>query len=185
MSDPSTEPVTPVEPVVPPAAAPDDSASTIGTLDDALKVITQLRNENASKRVKSKELEEKAQKWEEYVQSQKTELERLTESKTALEKENATLKLSQVRDRVAAEEKVPPELVEFVTGADEQEMRDKAKKLAGVAPTGSTTTAVTKTTDFFAGRRGAPVAESAEGLNSFFEKLWRDSNETSKQTFTS
>ena len=81
-----------VTPEVTPEKPQDESkGSSITSLEDALKVINDLRAENAAKRIKTKEVEEKATKWEEYVQSQKTELERLTESKTALEKQLADL----------------------------------------------------------------------------------------------
>ncbi len=150
----------------------DDKPSTITSLDDALKVIDKLRSENAAKRVKTKEVEDKAAKWEEYVQSQKTELERLTESNVNLSKENAELKVGALRDRIAKEEGVAPDLFEFLVGTDEQTLRANAKKLAAVKKQGSQTTAV----DFYAGQRGAPVAKPAEGLNDYFTQLWHESN---------
>jgi len=156
----------------------EDKTSTITSLEDALKVIDKLRNENAAKRVKAKEIEDKATKWEEYVQSQKTELEQLTESKAALEKELETLRVNGLRDKVAKEEKVPDELLEFLVGTDEQTLRAMAKKLAAVKPQGSTTTAV----DFYAGQRGTPVAKPAEGLNDFFTQLWHESDGKSSKT---
>ena len=165
-----------VEPTVIPAEA--DKPSTITSLDDALKVIDKLRNENAAKRIKTKEIEDKAVKWEEYVASQKTELERLTESKAELERENETLKATYLRDKVAKEEGVPEDLLEFLTGTDEQTLRVNAKKLASVKPKGSETTAV----DFYAGQRGAPVSKPADGLNEFFTQMWKESDERGSKT---
>jgi hypothetical protein len=169
-----------VTPEVTPEKPQDESkGSSITSLDDALKVINDLRAENAAKRVKAKEVEEKAAKWEEYVQSQKTELERLTESKTALEKQLADLQANQLRDLIAKEVGVPEELIEFLTGADEQTLRANAKKLASVKQ-GSETTAGKGKTDFFAGQRGTPVSKPAEGLNEFFKQMWKESEENSR-----
>jgi len=167
-------------PEVTPEKPQDESkGSSITSLDDALKVINDLRAENAAKRVKAKEVEEKAAKWEEHVQSQKTELERLTESKTALEKQLADLQANQLRDLIAREVGVPEELIEFLTGSDEQTLRANAKKLASVKQ-GSENTG--KRTDFFAGQRGTPVSKPAEGLNEFFKQMWKDSEENSRTT---
>lgn len=177
-----SQPNEPVTPEVTPEKPQDESkSSSITSLDDALKVINDLRAENAAKRVKAKEVEEKAAKWEEYVQSQKTELERLTESKTALEKQLAELQANQLRDLIAKEVGVPEELVEFLTGSDEQTLRANAKKLASVKPQGSANTNAPKT-DFFAGQRGTPVAAKPEGLNEFFKQMWKDSDENSRKT---
>lgn len=176
MSD-QNEQVTPE--VTPEKPQGEGKTSSITSLDDALKVIEDLRSENAAKRVKAKEVEEKAAKWEEYVQSQKTELERLTESKTALEKQLAELQANQLRDLIAKEVGVPEELIEFLTGSDEQTLRANAKKLASVKPQGSTTTAKT---DFFAGQRGTPVSAKPEGLNEFFKQMWKDADKNSGKT---
>lgn len=170
-----------VTPEVTPEKPQEESkGSSITSLEDALKVINDLRAENAAKRVKTKEVEEKASKWEEYVQSQKTELERLTESKTALEKQLADLQANQLRDLIAKEVGVPEELIEFLTGSDEQTLRANAKKLASVKS--GSENAGTKRTDFFAGQRGTPVNKPAEGLNEFFKKMWKDSEENSRTT---
>lgn len=169
-----------ITPEVTPEPQGESKGSSITSLDDALKVINDLRSENAAKRVKAKEIEEKAAKWEEYVQSQKTELERLTESKTALEKQLADLQANQLRDQVAKEVGVPEELIEFLTGSDEQTLRANAKKLASVKQ-GSSNTSAPKT-DFFAGQRGTPVSKPTEGLNDFFTKMWREADENSRKT---
>lgn len=160
-------------------ATDDKPAGGITSLDDALKVIEKLRNENAAKRVKNKEIEDKAAKWEEYVQSQKTELEKLTESNAALSRENGELKLHSLKLKVAEEEKVAPELFEFLQGADEQTLRANAKKLAKVKQHGSQTTAV----DFFAGQRGAPVpVAQGQDSNEYFRQLWHEADQKSRRT---
>ena len=169
-----TPEVTETAPVV------EEKSSTITSLDDALKVINKLNNENASRRIKAKEIEDKAKKWEEYVESQKTELEKLTESNATLAKENEALKVGSLRERIAQEEKVPADLMEFLSGDDEQTLRAAAKKLASVKPPGTQTTAV----DFYAGQRGIPVAApNKEGLNEFFTRLWKENNENGKTRF--
>lgn len=163
-------------------APEEDNPSTITDLTVALKEIEKLRKENAAKRVKSNEIAEKATKWEEYVQSQKTELEKLAESNTSLTRENETLRLTHLKEKIATEEKVPSNLVKFLDGADEAELRANAKELASAPGPQTTATNV----DFFSGQRGAPVTPEAEGLNGWFNELWRESEEKSGKTkFTS
>lgn len=156
-----------------------NTGNSIGSLDDALKVIESLRKENAAKRVKAREVEEKAKKWEEYVDSQKTELEKLTESKAALEKENQELKIGSLRSKVASEEGVPTNLVQFLTASDEAGLREQAKALASAKPKEPG-----KQADFFAGQRGTELKPTPKGLNDFFAEMWREADQKSqKRTF--
>lgn len=157
----------------------EDKPSGIDNLDDALKVIESLRKENAAKRVKTKDVEDKAKRWEEYVESQKTEMEKLTESNATLSKENDDLKFSITRDKIAREEGVPEDLLEFLVGTDENTLRAKAKKLAASA--GSKDSGEGKQ-DFFAGQRGKPVTPVTEGLNDWFTQMWRDVDAKNSRT---
>ncbi len=138
------------------------------SLEDALKVIKDLRREAAGRRVKGKELEEKASKWEEYVASQKTELEKLQEENALLKTTAEATKVEALRARIIAEFKLDPSDAEFLKGS-ETEMKALAAKLAEKAKNGASTT-----TDFYAGQRGGQVAPAAENLNDWFTKMWND-----------
>ncbi len=138
------------------------------SLEDAQKVIKDLRREAAGRRVKGKELEEKANKWEEHVQSQKTELEKLTEENALLKQSLEVEKVEKLRASILAEYKLDASDAEFLKGS-EAEMKALAAKLAEKAKNGATTT-----TDFYAGQRGGQVAPAAENLNDWFNQMWHD-----------
>src|SRR5690606_3995938 len=107
------------------------SSSTLPDDPEILKrEIAKLRRENAAKRTKNREVEEAAKKWQEYVDSQKTEMEKLQDQLSALREENLRFKLEREQNRLAREYGVDPDLVEFIVGADLDEMEEKAKKLA-------------------------------------------------------
>ncbi len=111
----------------------DESGSDSGLPDDP-KVLKQevekLRRENAARRVKSKEIEEAAQKWQEHLDAQKTEAEKMQEQLEGLRQENQKLQRQQMQRDVAKEYGVDDDLVEFIDGADLDEMKQKAEKLA-------------------------------------------------------
>lgn len=143
-------------------SATDDALSP----EDAKKLIKELRKEAASRRIKGKESEEKAAKWEEYVQSQKTELEKLQEENKLLRDTAEADKVEKLRNRIIAEFKLDPSDAEFLTGS-EKEMKALAAKLAEKAGQGQTTT-----TDFYAGQRGGNVSPKADNLNDWFTQQW-------------
>lgn len=156
---------TPVEPTE--GAQEGAQGSTIDSLEVALKEIEKLRRENAAKRVKANEVEANAKKWEEHVQSQKTELERLTESKLQAEAEAARLRVDNLRNKVAIETKLNPELLEFLVGDNEDELRAKAKKLVETVGDKGTTP------DFYAGQRGTPVPPKPATTQDWFAEFWK------------
>lgn len=146
--------------------------SSIGDLETALKEIEKLRKENAAKRVKNKETESELEEFRKWKDSQKTELERLQEAKEAAEKELVKLRREGLRNSIGAEFKLDPDLYEFITGADEEEMRARAEKLAGKVKLPEA--AGPQST--YAGNRGTYVAGSNKrslgGL--FLEELAKD-----------
>lgn len=92
--------------------------------------IAKLRKENAAKRTKNKEIEEAAKKWQEHLDSQKSEMEKLEDQLNLLKGENKKLTLAQKQRDLAKEYGVDPDLEEFIVGDDLDEMTEKAKKLA-------------------------------------------------------
>ena len=142
------------------------TSSTIDNLEDALKELDKVRREAAGRRVKNKEAEEKAKLWEEHVQAQKTDLEKLTENVSALQSENARLKHEQLREKVARDSKLDPEDFEFLIGDTEDELKAKAEKLNSRRGK--------QTADFYAGQRGTRVdATKEETADEWFMKEWR------------
>lgn len=142
--------------------------SQIDNLEDALKVINQLRDENAAKRVANKakdtEMEEKAAKWQAHLDSQKTELQLLQERNVKLEETLAEKTRLQLQRDVAKSVGLDEDLVEFITGSDETEMRAKAEKLAGRVP-------MAPPLDLKAGERGGPVVPKRTSGGEFLLSL--------------
>lgn len=97
---------------------------------ELLKEIQKLRRENAKRRTDSKKLEEEAAEWRKYQESQKTELERLTDRNKELEGALSTYQLEKLQAKIAREQGVDPDLADLITGADEDEMVERAKRLA-------------------------------------------------------
>lgn len=152
----------------------------IDNLDDAIKEIQKLRREAAGRRVKNKELEEAAHKWQEHLDSQKTELEKLTERANAAEKEAADMRAEALRAKILAEFSIDPDLSDLLVGETEDELKAKAKKLSELKGKSSG-----KRPDFFAGQRGQAVAPAADDLNSWFKQLWKDVDSKSTRTSSS
>lgn len=142
------------------------------TPEQLKKELTKVRREAAAKRVKNVELEDKAKKYDEYVQSQKTEMERLSDEKEALAKEVAKLKgkdaTAALRSKVAKKYKLDADLAGMLNG-DEAEMDAQAKTLADRFKTNTST-------DFYAGRRGTPVEVTADTAQEWFAAAWKESD---------
>lgn len=81
------------------------------------------------------DLKAKATEFDKLAEAQKTELQRAQEraeaaEKTALEKDSELLRLS-----VIAKHSIPTDYQEFLTGATEEELEEKAKKILTLIPT--------------------------------------------------
>jgi hypothetical protein len=164
--------------------APKQEESTESKLEDLEKdelvaYAKKLRREAASKRVKNSELEKAAEKWKEYEESQKTELQKLTERTTKAEDDAKKAAKDALRERVLRKFKIDEELEDLLVGETEEELTAKAEKLASVKGKGEK-----KAPDFFAGQRGKAVEEKAENLNDFFLQMWKDADAaTQKRSF--
>lgn len=104
--------------------------ATLDEIDDpkTLKqMVKKLRGENAKARTEKQQLKTQAEKWAEYEESQKTELEKL-QTRLAAAEERATQK---AREAILRQHGIDPDddLAEFITGTEE-EMEKKAEKLA-------------------------------------------------------
>lgn len=156
-----------------------ENESTITTLEEALKELKKVRTEAASRRVKGKEAEEKAKLWEDHVNSQKSELERLTDENTKLRKDVDDEKVKTLKATIVAEFGLSKEDAELLTGS-EKEMKALAARLANASGNAG------GKPDFYAGQRGKGPAPKPANLNEWFNQLWKETEENStKRKFTS
>lgn len=136
-----------------------DSDSSITDLETALKELEKVRRESARRRIKEKENEAAAKKWQEHLDSQKTEMERMTERQAELEAELSALRTEKLQRDIAAEVGLDPEMAEFIRGESESEMRESAQKLADKFSVSSPS----METGLLAGSRGEPVKPRQSG----------------------
>lgn len=115
-----TEPDPTTPPAAPPAPEPDD-------LGDAGKKA--LAAERTAKRAAEKRAAELEAKVKEFEDASKTEAEKAAARAEAAEKALAEVTAKAARLQVAAEVGVPADLVEFLTGSDEESLRAQAEKL--------------------------------------------------------
>ena len=148
--------------------APETQEPTSSTLshEDALKELAKVRSEAAARRVANKELEEKAKKWAEYEESQKSELQKLQDSLAEKERKLAEKDQEVLREKIAREFNVSDEDLDLLVG-DEASMKRLAAKL------GKQTTDTGKPADLLAGNRGKPVGTSKDtfSMESFIRGL--------------
>lgn len=126
--------------------------------------LKRVRNEAASRRIELKELKTKADKWEEYQQSQKTELERLQETLAAREKALADYEFEKTKRSVAKEFELDDEDIDLLTGSDEDSIRKQAERLKARLGKAQPTS---RPADLLAGSRGNPVGGGSSTTNNF------------------
>ena len=136
MSDPTTtsEP-TPTDPVFQPpdpaqskADSPGASAPSETAVDDGmdLEATRKLRSEARNLRARLKEAEEKARRFDEIEESNKTEAQKQAEQLDKLRQENERLQSQMLKAQVAADKGVPAELL---SGTTEDELVASAERL--------------------------------------------------------
>lgn len=126
------------------------------TPEELIAHIRELRSENAKARTEKNELKTAAERWAEYEESQKTELQKAQERAAKLESELSVAQRERLQNKVGKAAGVDPDLWDRIKGDSEDEMLEDAQKLAGKAPAKS----VLGTTDVFAGKRGEPIGSS-------------------------
>jgi len=164
MSQPNAEPV-----VTEPQNEPANEPTTTSTLshEDALKELAKVRAEAADRRIKNRELEDKAKKWQEYEDSQKTELEKLQAAVAERDKRLADKELEVTRSKIAREFNVAEEDVDLLVG-DEANMKRLAERIG--KPKDSE--APKRPVDLLAGNRGTSVTgkTSSFSMDDFIRK---------------
>lgn len=137
------EPVSPDSALTPsPAAAVEDDDAPLGEAGQKAyyaekerrrKLAASLDAANA----KLRELEAAQAKLREYEDRDKTEAERLAARLAEAEQEAQSARSEALRLRIASETGVPADLLEFITGTDEETARQQAEKLmAATKPAG-------------------------------------------------
>ena len=94
--------------------------------EDYMAEIKKLRQESAKYRTERNQLREAADKWTEYEQSQKTELERLQEANAAYEKQLQEATVKNTRFEVAQEYGIPQAQMMLLTGGNREDMEAQA-----------------------------------------------------------
>lgn len=147
--------------------------TSLNDVESLQKELAKVRAEAAKNRVEGRDvktLEADARKWQEHVENQKSELERLQSSYESMKAELEKRDYLEMQRMIGTEAGIDPDLFEFVTGSSEDEMRSKAKKLAEKA----TPIPARSPDDLLAGTRGRPVVPAASAGGKFLESLARD-----------
>jgi tRNA/tmRNA/rRNA uracil-C5-methylase (TrmA/RlmC/RlmD family) len=133
--------------------------------EDLQNELKKVRAEAASRRIANRELEEKAKRWEEYEESQKTELQKLQEALAERDKALANLSLEKEKQSLIKEFGLEDDDIDLLTGADVDTNRKIAEKLKAKAEKFNKNTSSSRPADLLAGNRGTPVG-SANDTNS-------------------
>ena len=136
----------------------------ITSLDDALAELKRVRAEAASRRIANRELEEKAKRWEEYEESQKTELQKLQDTLAAKEAALKDYELEKEKRGLIKEFGLEDDDIDLLTGSDVESNRNIAEKLKAKNEKIKNSSS-SRPADLLAGNRGAPVG-SANDTNS-------------------
>ncbi|MFC4335206.1 hypothetical protein [Salininema proteolyticum] len=129
---PDTRPSTESTPTEPDSAPEPDTEPDNGELGEAgLKALQAERDERKALQRKLRELEPLAEKAREFEESQKSEMEKLSERLQAAERDAETARSEALRYQVASRHGVGDEDAKlFLTGADEELLQKQAKRLA-------------------------------------------------------
>lgn len=121
--------------------------------------LKKVRQEAASRRIELKEAKRKAEDWDKYQESQKTELQKLQDQLAEKDKAIAEKQTDLLRSTVAREYNVADEDLDLLVG-DEDNMKRLAARLGNQTPQGGNAPA-----DLLAGARGKPVGSAADNFS--------------------
>lgn len=140
------------------------------TLEQAHAELKKVRQEAASRRIELKAFKDKADQWDQYTESQKTELQKLQDQLADKDKAIAAKELEVTRANIAKEFNVEDDDLDLLVG-DEENMKRLARRL-GKSETPGTATPKSPA-DLFGGNRGKPVGDSGGtfSMNDFIRGL--------------
>jgi 23S rRNA pseudoU1915 N3-methylase RlmH len=140
---------------VPPGESTENNQTPEGTdnlTPEQLRAeLSKVRKEAADRRIKLRDAEEKAKKWSEYEESQKTELQKLQEAVAERDKKLAEKETDVLRAKIARKHNVSDEDLDLLVG-DEANMERLAVRLGKSQEPGKNAP-----TDLLGGPRGTPV----------------------------
>lgn len=113
--------------------------------------LSKVRKEAAARRVSERELKAQADKWKEYEESQKSELQKLQDAVAERDKKLAEREADVLRAKIARKHNVSDDDLDLLVG-DEANMERLAKRLGKSEEQGNRSPA-----DLLAGNRGTPV----------------------------
>jgi hypothetical protein len=93
-----------------------------------------LAAERAAKKAAEKQLSELQKRLQEFEDRDKTEAQKLAERAAAAEQERDALRLTAMRQRIALEKGLPPQLADRLKGSTEEEMSSDADALLELVP---------------------------------------------------
>jgi predicted ribosome quality control (RQC) complex YloA/Tae2 family protein len=166
----------PGQEVTPPAGGENNPnpESTL-THDQALAELAKVRREAAERRVKTRELEEQAKKWQEYEESQKTELQKLQDQLAERDRKLAETAREKTIASLARKYNLEDDDLEFLTGSDEATLETQAEKLANKLGRNQESQGNRRPADLLAGNRGAPVGSANNGNTFSMDEFIRGS----------
>ena len=140
--------------------------------DELEAELRKVRNEAAQRRITNRELEENAQRWKQYEDSQKTELQKLQDDLAEKDKKLSTYQLQETRSDVAKEFGLDSEDADLLTGSDEATIRKQAERLK--ARLGTTKTETPRPADLLAGNRGTPIGgNNVDAVDNMIRRMAR------------
>lgn len=141
--------------------------------EDLQAELKRVRQEAASRRIANRELEEKAKRWEEYEESQKTELQKLQEALAQKEKDLANYALEKEKRSLIKEFELEDDDLDLLTGADVEANRKIAEKLkAKNDKIKAQNAGSNRPADLLAGNRGTPVGSTSNDFNDTLASLF-------------
>lgn len=135
------------------------------TVEEAVAELKKVRQEAASRRVSEKELKEKAAKWEEYLESQKTELQKLQDQLAEKDKKLSGYELKDMKLGLLKEFELEDDDIDLLTGSDESTNRKIAERLKAKNDKSKEKKDTPRPVELLAGNRGKPVGTSENTVN--------------------
>lgn len=148
------------------------------TPDELKAELKRVRAEAASRRIANRELEEKAKKWEEYQESQKTELEKLQGQLAERDQKLTAYELKEAKLGLIDEFKLEKDDLDLLTGSDEASNRKIAETLKARYDklAGNKNDERRNPADLLAGSRGNPVGSTGNDFNDTLAGLFGRAN---------
>lgn len=121
-------PAAPEQPTDP--VEPEGAADPWADPDAARKEIEKLRRQAAGYRTKLREAEPKLNEYQQWLDSQKTEQQKLAEQLAEVQRERDEARLGHARLMAAAAHNIPADLIDRIAGTTSEEIDEAAKVLA-------------------------------------------------------